>query len=146
MAKGSISSQMELHSRARAIAIAATHEIDWHAVYVELLPRVLHYFAYRVGDTQIAEDLAAATFERAWRKRNRYRKDLGAFHGWLFGIARKVAAEYFRRNEKNRLEIEVDESLSDGNNVEKRLKRMSTLQNCGNCWRSLGMRIASCCR
>jgi RNA polymerase sigma-70 factor, ECF subfamily len=82
------------------------------------LPRVFHYFAYRVGDQQLAEDLAAATFERAWRKRNRYRKDLGKFQHWVFGIARKVAAEYFRRSE-SRLEIEVDENVSDGKDVEQ---------------------------
>ncbi|MBI3158153.1 MAG: sigma-70 family RNA polymerase sigma factor [Chloroflexi bacterium] len=74
------------------------HEpVDWDLAYRDLLPRVFHYFAYRLGDADLAEDLAAATFERAWRGRGRYRQDLGGFEAWLFGIARRVRADHHRR-------------------------------------------------
>lgn len=74
------------------------HEaVNWERTYRDLLPRVFHYFAYRVGDTTLAEDLTAATFEKAWRGRARYREDLGGFEAWLFGIARKVRADHHRR-------------------------------------------------
>jgi RNA polymerase sigma-70 factor, ECF subfamily len=73
---------------------------DWRSVYDADLPRVYNFFRYRVGDGPLAEDLTAATFERAWRGRHRYRHDLAAFSTWLFGIARRVAAEHFRRTKR----------------------------------------------
>ena len=73
--------------------------VDWDVVYTEQLPRVYNYFRYRVGDGPLAEDLTATTFEKAWRGRARYRRDLGAFTTWLFTIAHNVAVDYFRRQE-----------------------------------------------
>ncbi len=75
----------------------AEETVDWAAVYREQLPRVYNFFRYRLGDDQTAEDLTAITFEKAWRGRARYRRDLGAFEAWLFGIARRVAADHLRR-------------------------------------------------
>ena len=90
---------MSTFEKANAAQATAT-ETDWAAVYEELLPRVYHYFCLRVGDQLEAEDLAAATFERAWRNRERYQKDLGAFSNWLFGIARHVTITHFRRHKQ----------------------------------------------
>jgi RNA polymerase sigma-70 factor (ECF subfamily) len=78
-------------------AQATAAPIDWEALYARELPRVYNFFRYRVGDGAVAEDLTAATFEKAWRARDRYRHDLGAFSTWLFTIARRVAVDYFRR-------------------------------------------------
>jgi RNA polymerase sigma-70 factor (ECF subfamily) len=86
---------------------AATAEIDWEAFYADLLPRVYNYFRYRVGPGPLAEDLTATTFEKAWRGRQRYRQDLGAFSTWLFTIARRVAADHFRQR---RPELPLDEA------------------------------------
>lgn len=71
-------------------------EFDWEALYTACYPRIYNYFRFRVGPDE-AEDLTAITFERAWRHRHRYRRDLGAFEAWLFGIARKVAAHHLRQ-------------------------------------------------
>lgn len=81
--------------------------MDWDAVYTEQLPRVYNYFRYRVGDGPLAEDLTATTFEKAWRGRARYRRDLGAFTTWLFTIAHNVAVDYFRRQKAN---LSLDET------------------------------------
>ncbi len=88
---------MSALGKAKIAQRAATTEIDWTAVYEELLPRVFHYLCLRVGDPLEAEDLTAATFERAWRDRERYRNDLGTFTNWLFGIARHVTITHFRQ-------------------------------------------------
>jgi RNA polymerase sigma-70 factor (ECF subfamily) len=61
------------------------------------LPRIYNYFRYRVGDGPVAEDLTSETFEKAWRNRQRYRRDLAAFSTWLFTIARRVAQDYYRK-------------------------------------------------
>jgi RNA polymerase sigma-70 factor, ECF subfamily len=71
-------------------------EPDWDAVYADQLPRVYNFFRYRFGGTADAEDLTARTFEKAWRARHRYRRDLAAFSTWLLSIARNVAADHVR--------------------------------------------------
>lgn len=77
--------------------LTGAEPVDWDAVYREQLPRVYSYFRYRVGDDQLAEDLTAATFEKAWRTRQQYRRDRAAIATWLFAIARNVAIDHYRR-------------------------------------------------
>jgi RNA polymerase sigma-70 factor (ECF subfamily) len=72
--------------------------VDWGAVYCEEMPRVFNYFRYRGFARATAEDLTSATFEKAWRARERYRKDRAAASTWLLAIARNVAIDYFRRS------------------------------------------------
>ena len=83
--------------RSRSWFKAAVSEADFEALYHEHLPRIYNYFRYRLGDGPLAEDLTAATFEKAWRNRARYRRDLAAFSTWLFTIARRVAVDHYRR-------------------------------------------------
>jgi RNA polymerase sigma-70 factor (ECF subfamily) len=89
-----------------------SHEMNWEAVYNEQLPRIFNFFLYRVGDEALAEDLTAATFEKAWKHRERYRSDLGAFSTWLFSIARNIASDYFRQQ---RPEVALDEAHTSAN-------------------------------
>lgn len=74
----------------------STAEPDWDAVYAEHLPRVYNYFRYRVRNDAVAEDLTSRTFEKAWRARHRYRRELAAFGTWLLGIARNVGIDHLR--------------------------------------------------
>ena len=76
---------------------SAASEEDWNVLYAEQLPRVYNFFRFRVGDGADAEDLTAATFEKAWRSRHRFRRDLAAFSTWLHAIARNVAVDHYRR-------------------------------------------------
>ena len=75
--------------------------VDWHAVYEEQLPRVYNFFRYRLGieDDATAQDLTASTFEKAWRARKQYQRNVAAFSTWLFTIARNTAADYFRQHQ-----------------------------------------------
>lgn len=83
--------------------------IDWREVYERLLPRIYHFFCYKTGDPALAEDLSAITLEKAWTGRQNYRSDLGAFDLWVFGIARRVAADHYRRpNREVGLELAQD--------------------------------------
>jgi RNA polymerase sigma-70 factor (ECF subfamily) len=86
--------------------ITASADVDWDAVYAEELPRIYNFFRYRVGHGAVAEDLTSITFEKAWRARKQYRRDLAAFSTWLFTIARNVANEYFRQR---RVEVSIDD-------------------------------------
>lgn len=81
---------------ARIVQWISRDEIDWDEVYAEQLPRVFNFFRYRCGNVADAEDLTSITFEKAWRGRERYRRDKGAFSTWLFTIARNAAVDHYR--------------------------------------------------
>ena len=94
-----------------------TTEPDFESLYQAELPRIFNFFRYRLGDSQLAEDLTSETFEKAWRNRDRYRSDLAAFSTWLFTIAQRVAVDHLR---KQRPTVSLDEvvRLSDDENTE----------------------------
>ncbi|NLE51438.1 MAG: sigma-70 family RNA polymerase sigma factor [Chloroflexi bacterium] len=71
---------------------------DWETLYGQYYSSIYNYFRFRACDDP--EDLTAAVFERAWQHRHRYDRHLGEFRAWLFGIARNVAAEYFRQRKQ----------------------------------------------
>ena len=72
-------------------------EADFEELYRVELPRVYNFFRYRVGDGQLAEDLTSETFEKAWRNRDRYNRNLAAFSTWVFTIARRTAVDHYRK-------------------------------------------------
>ena len=80
----------------RLARFVAAAEPDWDAVYAAQLPRVYNFFRYRCGPGADVEDLTARTFEKAWRARHRYRRDVASFGTWLLSIARNVAIDEFR--------------------------------------------------
>jgi len=100
--------------------IATAESINWKDVYDQLLPRVFHFFFYKMGDKLIAEELTSVTFEKAWTNRENYKKDLGAFQFWVFGIAQKVAADHFRRS-KPEVPFEAV-NISSSQNVEQEVE------------------------
>lgn len=84
--------------------------VNWEAVYRDQLPRVYNFFRYRVGDDTLAEDLTAATFERAYAHRDKYAHDLGAFSTWVFTIAQNLATDHFRRHAvRRRTSVSLDD-------------------------------------
>lgn len=103
-------------------AYALTEEADWEAAYREYLPRVYNFLLYRVGDEALVEDLTAVVFEKAWRGRMRYQRDLGAFSTWLFTIARNAATDHFRRNGHD-LPIESVRGQADSPTLEETVQR-----------------------
>jgi len=60
-------------------------------------PRVYRYALHRIGNASDAEDVTSRTFTDALQGLDRYRpKRQGSFGGWLFTIARRRCADYFR--------------------------------------------------
>ena len=87
-----------------------------------------------MGNGQIAEDLTADTFEKAWRKRHHYRHDLASFSTWLFTIARRVAIDHYRKQRPNSpLEsishLTADETLEELSQKRFDFERLSVLLN-----------------
>ncbi len=97
---------------------------DWEASFAEQLPRVYNFFRYRVGAGPEAEDVTAATLEKAWRARERYRRDRAAFGTWLFAVARNVAIDHFR-SARESVPLEEADEIPGGPNPEEIAERRS---------------------
>jgi RNA polymerase sigma-70 factor, ECF subfamily len=77
-------------------SVALDQDLDWNAVYADQLPRIYNYFRFRLAPGHDVEELTARTFEKAWRARAQYRRDLAGFSTWLFAIARNVVTDHLR--------------------------------------------------
>jgi RNA polymerase sigma factor (sigma-70 family) len=70
----------------------------FRVLYDRWAERLLAFFYVRVRDPEVAADLLAETFAVAYERRHRF-KDTGRPGGaWLYGIARKELAHFFRRS------------------------------------------------
>jgi RNA polymerase sigma-70 factor, ECF subfamily len=69
-------------------------------LYRDESQRLLVFFARRVYDAQLALDLVAETFARAYEGHDRFRGDDPA--PWLWGIARNVLRDAYRRGNAER--------------------------------------------
>ena len=72
----------------------------FEALYRRTFPRVYGYVASLLRDRAAAEDVTAQAFERAYRKRRRFRPSRGAPEAWIFGIARNAALDELRRRRR----------------------------------------------
>jgi RNA polymerase sigma-70 factor (ECF subfamily) len=71
---------------------------DVKALYTDHGDELLRFLVRRTGDTEIAADLWGETFAQAVASRGRFRgKDEQAVVAWLYTIARRQLARYYRR-------------------------------------------------
>ncbi|HEV2859018.1 MAG TPA: sigma-70 family RNA polymerase sigma factor [Solirubrobacterales bacterium] len=75
---------------------------------------VYAYVAGLLRDATAAEEVTAAAFERAYRKRNRFDPQRGEPRAWLFGIARNAALDELRRRGR---ESELTAEPADLNDI-----------------------------
>jgi RNA polymerase sigma-70 factor, ECF subfamily len=73
---------------------------DFDALYRDARDDVYAYAATLLRDRAAAEDVAAAAFERAYRRRSRFDASKGTPRAWLFGIARNAALDELRRRKR----------------------------------------------
>ena len=73
------------------------------------LDPVYRYLVYLTGDRTAAEDLAAETFEKAFRSWRRFDPRRAAPRTWLCSIARSVAVDWFRAESRRRRREETYE-------------------------------------
>ena len=71
-------------------------------VVAEQLDSVYRYLVYLTGDRSAAEDLAAETFEKAFRSWRRFDPRRAAPRTGLCSIARSVAVDWFRAESRRR--------------------------------------------
>jgi RNA polymerase sigma-70 factor (ECF subfamily) len=66
----------------------------------EHLDDVYRYLLYVTGNPQLAEDLAAETFERALKRWRRFDPGRGSARTWLCQLARSTALDHFRAEQR----------------------------------------------
>src|SRR4051812_15613482 len=103
-------------------------------VVAEQLDSVYRYLVYLTGDRSAAEDLAAETFEKAYRSWRRFDPRRGAPRTWLCSIARGIAVDWFRAEARRRRREDVyaraqDDTVQFGDGlpgpVEHALRKLS---------------------
>jgi RNA polymerase sigma-70 factor (ECF subfamily) len=104
--------------RHRSCALVTVELTDVGGLYEAHARRLLVFFARRTYDSQLAMDLVAETFARAYEHRDSHRgvSEQEAI-GWLWGIARNVLYETQRRGRAERRALRrlglEPETLSD---------------------------------
>ena len=79
---------------------AVAPPLDFDRLYRDARDDVYAYAATLLRDRAAAEDVTAAAFERAYRKRTSFDQRRGSARAWLFGIARHAALDELRRRKR----------------------------------------------
>jgi RNA polymerase sigma factor (sigma-70 family) len=78
----------------------AEADLAFERLYRSSRDDVYAYVAGVLRDRSAAEEVTAAAFERAFRKRRRFDARRGSARAWLFGIARNAALDELRRRRR----------------------------------------------
>jgi RNA polymerase sigma-70 factor (ECF subfamily) len=73
---------------------------QFHLFYDKYHDVIMGYFFKRVGDFELAGELAGEVFAQAWEKLPGFRWQGYSFSAWLFHIARQVMGRHWRRIRK----------------------------------------------
>src|SRR5689334_9342073 len=76
--------------------------VDFSDVAEQHLSSVFGYLVYLTGDRELAQELTAAAFEKALRSWTRFDPARASASTWLCTIARSVALDHFRAEDRRR--------------------------------------------
>jgi RNA polymerase sigma factor (sigma-70 family) len=107
--------------------------------YREHVDAVQRFVARRVSSPELAADLTADIFVAAMESAERYRADRGTPSAWLYGIARYVVWEEYRRAGRERAAPAIPGSaLLDGDDVTDILERIDAAAGARNLYLAMG--------
>jgi RNA polymerase sigma-70 factor (ECF subfamily) len=69
----------------------------YDAFYRETAPRLRLFLRQLVGSIEAAEDVAQESYTQIWRRPHGFQPERGSLQAYLYGVARKRAAEWWRR-------------------------------------------------
>ncbi len=82
----------------RVLVVRARHDPDAFATLYRRHVGRIHAFAWRrSGSREVAEEVTAATFERAWERLDRFEWRGGGLVPWLYRIAANELAGHYRK-------------------------------------------------
>ena len=111
-APGGRSKGMNQAIAAPATEAPATADLAFEELYRSSRDDLYAYIAGMLRDRSAAEEVTAAVFEKAFRKRRRFDSGRGSARAWLFGIARNAAIDELRRRGR-RAELTADPADPD---------------------------------
>jgi RNA polymerase sigma-70 factor (ECF subfamily) len=88
--------------------------LRFDALYRETASDLFAYAHALLRDRAAAEDVAALTFERAFRRRERFDPRRGTQRAWLFAIARNAALDELRRRKRTAALVVDPEDVDAG--------------------------------
>jgi RNA polymerase sigma-70 factor, ECF subfamily len=103
-----LAEQAALIEQAALVNQALSDPQAFGALYESHFERIYLYHLARSGSPAEAQDLTTLTFVAAIENLRRFR-GTGTFSAWLFGIARRQAAMYFRSRKR---EVELDAAMT----------------------------------
>jgi RNA polymerase sigma-70 factor (ECF subfamily) len=119
---------MEQALVAEAKEAPRAEDLAFDRLYRSSRDDVYAYVASLLRDAPAAEEVTAAAFERAYRKRNRFDPERGEPRAWLFGIARNAALDELRRRGRQ-AELTTEpadvESFGSGAGTEQSERRLT---------------------
>jgi RNA polymerase sigma factor (sigma-70 family) len=96
---------------------------SFEALYRASAEAIFAYVASLLRDRSAAEEVTAAAFERAFRKRRSFDPRRGTQRAWLFGIARNAALDELRRRKRAATltdEPAAEEAAAEAEDLERR--------------------------
>ena len=114
--------EMKLLHRARSLdqeALAEVHNKYYDSIY--------RYIAFRVNDTQTAEDLTSEVFLRLLNALRDKTAPQNTLRGWLYGVASYVLKEHYRKKKRDGFSLLHEDIPSEQQNVEQQIDAL--LQN-----------------
>ena len=89
---------MDEHDRDRWDAVLRGDAAAFDAFYRETAPRLQAFLRQLTGSAHVAEDVAQDTFTQLWKRPMGFAPERGSsLRAYVYGIARKQAAEWWRK-------------------------------------------------
>ena len=110
-----------------AILIQKAKDFDseaWVQIYRRHYPKIYAYLRHRLGDVDLAEDIAASVFLHAVEAIGSFTYRGFSLSSWLFRIAHNQAVDHFRRKAKVKTEPLTEELVAKGGPVEEAMEEV----------------------
>jgi len=86
---------------------------EFNELYAKYYSRIENMLTYKLnGKRYIAEELANDTFVKAFQHLDSYNSDLSSIYTWLYGIAKNILIDYFRKDKSNQI-MNLDDYTKD---------------------------------
>ncbi len=80
---------------------------DFLDIYDDFGEKIYRFIYYKTCHRETAEDLTSQTFLKAIEKWTQYNHKKGSVSAWLYGIARNLVFDHFRKNKREGLSLDI---------------------------------------